>query len=122
MTARRVGIAPVLFGLATTWLVAKELSLVFGASPSALGTKTVHLGVLLIASGLCAWRAIRRSEGRLGWALLAAGVASWTFGEIYYTNVLWTDASPPLPSPADAGYLLFPPLAVGGIVVLMRGR
>jgi diguanylate cyclase (GGDEF)-like protein len=122
MAARRPTAVPVLFALAAAWLVAKELSLALGAPASALGTRPVHDAVLLIATGLCAWRAVSRPEGRLGWALLAGGVAAWSLGELYYTSVLWSDPSPPLPSPADAGYLLFPPLAVGGIVVLARDR
>ena len=31
-------------------------------------------------------------------------------GETYFTAVLWSDASPPVPSLADAGYLSLPPL------------
>ena len=46
---------------------------------------------------------------RLAWLLIGVGVAAWTFGEIYYTAVLWTADEIPIPSPADIGYLLFPP-------------
>ena len=53
-----------------------------------------------------------RGAERLAWALIGAGVLAWSLGEIYYTAVLWTDPAPPIPSPADAGYLLFPPLAL----------
>ena len=42
------------------------------------------------------------------------------FGEIYYTAVLWTAEEIPIPSPADAGYLLFPPLMLAGVVALLR--
>ena len=59
---------------------------------------------------------------RLAWALIGAGVLAWSFGEIYYTAVLWTNPSPPIPSLADAGYLLFPPLAFAGTLVLLRAR
>ena len=59
---------------------------------------------------------------RLAWGLIAAGILAWTFGEIYYTGVLWTNPAPPVPSPADAGYLLFPTLMLGGLIVLLRSR
>ena len=54
--------------------------------------------------------------------LIGAGVLAWSFGEIYYTAVLWTVAAPPIPSLADAGYLLFPPLALAGSLALLRAR
>ncbi len=37
-------------------------------------------------------------------------------------QVLWSDASPPVPSPADAGYLSLPPLIILGVVLLTRAR
>ena len=57
-------------------------------------------------------RAVRGPE-RLAWALIGGGVLAWSLGEIYYTAVLWTTRDPPIPSLADAGYLLFPPLVAG---------
>ena len=58
----------------------------------------------------CGRASPRRSRReRRAWLLIGAGVAAWTFGEIYYTAVLWTAEEIPIPSPADAGYLLFPP-------------
>ena len=59
---------------------------------------------------------------RIAWALIGAGVLAWAFGEIYYTAVLWEDPAPPLPSPADVGYLLFPPFVMAGALVLLRAR
>ena len=47
---------------------------------------------------------------------------AWVLGELYFTAVLWSDASPPVPSPADAGYLSLPPLVFAGLVVLARAR
>ncbi len=82
----------------------------------------VHDAVLLVAGALCLWRAISRSTERLAWGLIGAGVLAWTFGEIYYTGVLWTVDTVPLPSPADAGYLLMPPLMLTGLLLLLRSR
>jgi hypothetical protein len=36
--------------------------------------------------------------------------------------VLWTADEIPIPSPADLGYLLFPPLMLAGIWSLLRAR
>ena len=50
------------------------------------------------------------------------GDPGWTFGETYYTSVLWTVDEVPVPSPADGGYLLMPILMLGGLVALLRSR
>ena len=70
-----------------------------------LFSRFVHDGVLLAGTGLCLWAGLaspNRRERR-AWGLIGAGVAAWTFGEIYYTAVLWTAEEIPIPSPADAG-------------------
>jgi two-component system, cell cycle response regulator len=82
----------------------------------------VHDAVLVAAGTMCVYRAVVRSEERLAWALIGAGVLAWTFGEIYYTGVLWTVETVPVPSPADAGYLLMPLLILAGLIVLLRSR
>ena len=89
-----------------------------------LFSRFVHDVVLLAGAALCLWAAVaapRRRERR-AWLLIGAGVAAWTFGEIYYTAVLWTAEEIPIPSPADAGYLLFPPLMLAGVLALLRSR
>ena len=47
---------------------------------------------------------------------------AWTFGEIYYTAVLWDESDPPIPSFADMGFLLFPVLTLAGMLTLLRSR
>ncbi len=76
-----------------------------------------------MAAGVCLARvpSVRGPE-RLAWALIGSGLLAWSFGELYYSAVLWTDPAPPIPSPADAGYLLFPPLALAGSLALLRSR
>ena len=76
------------------------------------------------APALCLWAGIAATDRRerRAWLLIAAGVAAWTFGEVYYTAVLWTADEIPIPSPADAGYLLFPPLMLLGVLALLRSR
>ena len=66
-------------------------------------------------------RYVHGSE-RLAWGLIGSGLLAWAFGEVYYTAVLWTAPDPPIPSLADAGFLLFPPLVLAGCLVLLHAR
>ncbi len=75
-----------------------------------------------IGAGLCIARGVIRRQERAAWLTLGLAVLAWTLGELYFTAVLWTDASPPVPSPADAGYLSLPPLTILGVVLLTRSR
>ena len=106
------------------WLAAHELRVLLGVDAGAvlfpLGSHVAVLGVATLVAGAAARRAAHGE--RLGWALIAAGIAGWGAGETYYVAVLWEDSSPPLPSPADAGFLLFPTLLVAGVALLLRVR
>jgi two-component system cell cycle response regulator len=104
------------------WLAAHEVSVVAGVPLGALDSRFVH-DVLLVAAALAILaRGVLVRRERVPWLLLGGAVLAWTFGEIYYTAVLWSDNSPPIPSPADAGYLLFPVLALAGMLGLLRSR
>ena len=73
---------------------------------------------------LCLWAGVRLAD-RARAPRLAADRRrrrAWTFGEIDYTAVLWTADEIPIPSPADVGYLLFPPLTLVGVCSLLRSR
>ena len=113
-----------LFMLMAGWLVlaAMRNAVAGDLEVGPLFDRYVHDAVLLLAGALCVLRAVLRREERLAWALIGAGVLAWTLGEIYYTGVLWTAETVPLPSPADVGYLLMPPLVLAGLIVLLRGR
>ena len=109
-----------------TWLVMWQAHVVLAPELDAgpLFSRFAHDGVLLAATALCLWAGIAspgRRERR-AWLLIGAGVAAWTFGEIYYTAVLWTADEIAIPSPADAGYLLFPPFMLVGVLALLRSR
>jgi two-component system cell cycle response regulator len=104
------------------WLVACELH---GLGLTWVPTgpeKWLHLVAMGIGAGLCLLRAAVRRRERGAWLLLGLGVLAWTLGELYFTAVLWTDNSPPVPSPADLGYLSLPPLVFIGVVMLARSR
>ncbi|HEY1568964.1 MAG TPA: hypothetical protein VGF68_18200, partial [Solirubrobacteraceae bacterium] len=71
--------------------------------------KWLHLVAMGIGAALCVARAAIRRRDRLAWLIIGLGVSAWAFGELYFTVVLWSDSSPPVPSPADGGYLSLPP-------------
>lgn len=104
------------------WIIACELHAV-GLGWVPVGpVKWLHLVVMGLGAGLCLLRAVMRREERWAWLLLGLGVSAWVAGELYFTVVLWSDASPPVPSPADAGYLALPPLVFAGLILLARSR
>jgi diguanylate cyclase (GGDEF)-like protein len=82
----------------------------------------VYDGVMLGAAASCLARAALVRRERAAWLLIGAGLLVWTGGEIYYEAALSVSGSIPIPSPADAGYLLFYPLTYAGLIVLLRGR
>ena len=90
------------------WLALHELRVValgsFDFPP--LSSRFAHDVVLLLAAGVCLARGLLVRRERAAWLLIGGGVTAWTFGELYYTAVLWTESDPPIPSPADIGYLL----------------
>lgn len=84
--------------------------------------KWLHLVAMAIGAALCLARAVVRPRERMAWLLIGLGVAAWAFGELYFTVVLWNDSAPPVPSPADGGYLSLPPLIFLGLILLARSR
>jgi diguanylate cyclase (GGDEF)-like protein len=107
------------------WLALYELHVVLapGLDGGVFFSRFAHDVVLIAAAAVCLARVpFVRGPERLAWALIGGGVLAWSLGEIYYTAVLWTDPDPPIPSPADAGYLLFPPLMLAGAIALLRAR
>ncbi|MDX6254192.1 MAG: diguanylate cyclase [Frankiales bacterium] len=67
----------------------------------------------------CVWRASRTTgRFRTSWALFAAATGSWGAGQVIWTyyEVAVREAAP-FPSLADAGYLLFPILALAALLV-----
>jgi hypothetical protein len=84
--------------------------------------EAIYDGVLLGAAVLCAMRAVATREERLPWALLAAGLALYAGGNLYWSFVLADLEDPPYPSIADGLWLSFYPLAYVAIVRLARAR
>jgi diguanylate cyclase (GGDEF)-like protein len=78
---------------------------------------------IVVAAGIACLVRSRAVQGeRRAWILLGLGILSWGAGEIYWTAFIETDPAPPYPSPADALYLAFYPLAYAGLALLVRAR
>ena len=106
--------------LLSAWSVAYELG---DTLLPAVGNALPFSGIapdiaFLLASVLLIGRGF---SGERGWALIGAGGLCWAAGDIYWTLAL-SNVNPPVPSWADAGYLLFCPLAFAGILSLVRRR
>lgn len=114
---------PVLAALAVLSLWALAYELADAALPS-IGHMLLFQGIApdiaFIAAGLLLL--VRGLMRERVWVLFAAGALCWAAGDIYWTVHLAHLSSPPVPSWADAGYLLFCPFTVAGIVGLMRRR
>jgi len=93
-----------------------------GPGTDALFNIWIYNALMLASAGACLLRAALIPRERLAWALLGVGLLLYSGGEIYYAAVLAGHESVPIPSPADAGYLAFYPLAYMALVALLRAR
>jgi two-component system, cell cycle response regulator len=118
-------LVPWLAGALLAWLALHEAHVVVPGLEGVGGPlfgRWVHLGVMAAGGIAVLVRAATHSRERLGWTLIGCALLAWTAGEAYFTHFFWDLASPPVPSPADAGYVAFPVLALGGIVALACAR
>jgi two-component system, cell cycle response regulator len=112
------------FAACALWLLLYELRVIAapGLDAGPLTSRFAHDVVLLASSALILVRARGAGKERLAWLLIGAGVLAWSLGELHYTVFLWDAEVIAIPSPADIGYLLLPPLVLAGIVLLLRAR
>src|ERR1700761_4007825 len=82
----------------------------------------VYLGLIPASALLVLARAIAVRRERVVWICIGAGLATTAFAEIYYAAVLANQLSIPVPSVADAGWLLSYPIWCLGIALLIRSR
>ncbi|WP_083662989.1 diguanylate cyclase domain-containing protein [Mycobacterium sp. IS-2888] len=82
-------------------------------------SKSAYAALNLLAAAVIASRAYRVPADRLGWALIAAGMAVSALGDVVYDLRVPDGQSP---SVADPEYVLFYPLVYAGLVVVMRAR
>ncbi|MGE2818093.1 diguanylate cyclase domain-containing protein [Mycobacterium heidelbergense] len=82
-------------------------------------SKSAYAALNLLAAAVIASRAYRVPADRLGWSLIAAGMAVSALGDVVYDLRVPDGQSP---SVADPEYVLFYPLVYAGLVVVMRAR
>jgi diguanylate cyclase (GGDEF)-like protein len=82
----------------------------------------IYNALMLMSAAACLLRAALVRRERLAWALLGVGLLLFAGGDIYFATVVAEQATVPIPSPADAGYLSFYPLAYAALIVLLRAR
>jgi diguanylate cyclase (GGDEF)-like protein len=104
-------------------LVAYAAFLVFNISDPIGGFwDRVYNVIEFLAAGICLLRGLSLRDERRGWILLGLGMICFALGDVYWTLFLKHKDEIPVPSPADAGYLLFYPFAYAALVVLVRAR
>jgi diguanylate cyclase (GGDEF)-like protein len=92
-----------------------------GGRPSLFFDVGIYDGLELAASAALVVRALRaHGRERLAWALLGAAIGLQAAGDVVFSVVYAGD--PPFPSPADAFYLAYYPLAYAGLFGLLRVR
>src|SRR5215210_5454970 len=112
------------FAVLGVWILCLELQVVAipGLQLGPVFGDYAHNVIEVLAGLLClggAWQARREQAA---WLLIGIGVLAWALGNVYYTAVLYDMEDPPIPSPADVGFLLFPVLAIAGVFTLVRAR
>jgi two-component system cell cycle response regulator len=119
--ALRLLLAVVLFG-GTALVTLQDWLGLGGAWLERLAAGHLYDAVVVAAGIALLLRARAVPRERWAWLLLGAGVLCWATGEIYWTEAILDNPSPPYPSPADAFYLAFYPLAYAGLALLVRAR
>src|SRR3954464_7847533 len=123
MAGRDARVARALLALLAAVLLAYAAFLLFDIQDPVGGFwDRVYNVIEFLAVGLCLLRGLSLREERSGWLLLAIGMLCFAAGDVYWTLVLKHQETIPVPSPADAGYLLFYPFAYAALVVLVRAR
>ena len=91
--------------------------------PSALKAVTYAVLGTAAAVAVVVGTRMHRPRQALAWYALAAGLLLLTAGDTINNSLEWvTHGEPPLPSLADAVYVLFFALLAGGLLLLVRAR
>jgi diguanylate cyclase (GGDEF)-like protein len=116
----RIALSVLLFG--GTLLVALHYWLGVAGSLDFVIGSVVYDGVVLGAGVACLARASSFGRERGAWTLVGLAILVWGGAEVYWSAFIEGNPGAPYPSPADAGYLLFYPLAYAGLALLVRAR
>jgi two-component system, cell cycle response regulator len=82
----------------------------------------VYNSLLVLSAAICAARGLTAKAERIPWLLLGLALGLWASGDLYYTFVFSGLEEVPYPSPADALYLSFYPVAYVALGILLRRR
>ena len=112
------------FGVAVTvlGLVIYLASVAAGLSQKRVFEAGVYDATIACAAATCLWCALTGHVNRSRWLLIGAALGAWLAGDLYWEAFFNGVASPPYPSPADAGYLAFYPLMAGALFIEMRSH
>jgi two-component system, cell cycle response regulator len=120
--ARLVRRALAILLLGGTLLVALHYWLGVGGSLHTAIGSYVYSAVVIGAGVACLVRAAAFGRERSAWILIGLAILAWGAAEVYWAAAIEGNPDAPYPSPADAGYLLFYPLAYAGLALLVRAR
>ncbi|MEA2273659.1 MAG: hypothetical protein QOI98_2367, partial [Solirubrobacteraceae bacterium] len=115
------GPARALLGLIALGCAGYLAILLTGNATDSLLRWTYPLIVLATAVSL-AWRAVVRETDRPAWILMAGAAFCWGGAQVIYNAFIANDASPPVPSVADAMWLAYYPLTAAALALLVRRR
>lgn len=117
----QLALALILFG-GTAFIVLHDWLGLGGPSLDRLAGGELYDAVVIAAAVACLLRARAVPRERGAWLLIGGAVFCWGAGEVYWTQAILDHPEPPYPSPADAFYLAFYPLAAAGLGLLVRAR
>jgi diguanylate cyclase len=76
----------------------------------------------LAAAAVCLLRLAYEPRGRRAWLWIGVGLVCWALGTVLWDLLYSDDPSPPYPTVADALWLAWYPLTVGGMALLVHER
>jgi two-component system cell cycle response regulator len=93
-----------------------------GESVDAAVTTWIYDGVLFGGAAICAARALLVPAQRLPWGILAAGLAAWAAGDLYWSLVVEGTPAEETVTLGDAGWLAFYPACYLALALLVHAR
>ena len=115
-TAVRYGLVGLVLIIATTLVEIAVHGLDVESWGSISGTALLLLPAWAGVTNLARYRSDRRRE----WLLLAIGSFGWAFGQLLWLGQITLNGSTTWPSFSDIGYLVWPIMAIGAVVIHTR--
>ncbi|MGZ5375704.1 MAG: HD domain-containing phosphohydrolase [Solirubrobacterales bacterium] len=105
----------------TVYIAQLVLGLGF-ASADVFFDEVVYSSLIVAATALVVWRAIAVRAERAAWAMIALGMATTAFAEVYWFVALADLSAPPYPSLSDLGWLVTYAFWCIGLALLVKAR